>query len=80
MPWLQLKNDLESAPADGSADQLIAIVVGLVSTHLVTRKEALYGLIECHVMRGKFISFKVILEIRGCKAMPVDQCPPHFLR
>jgi len=67
-----MEDDLESASAGRATDQLKAVAVRLVPSHLVVGEKALHCFLESHVMGGKFIRFKVILEVRRRETMPVD--------
>jgi hypothetical protein len=57
---------------------LIAITIGLVPSHYEVGKEALYRLFEGNAVPAKLIALKVVFEVGGRKAMPVDHFPPHL--
>jgi len=69
-----LKDNLESAFTDSSSNQLIAVTVRLVPTHLKVGEETFHGLLKCDVMCGEFVPLKVVFEVGRCETMPIDHC------
>jgi hypothetical protein len=56
---------------------LIAVTVGLVSTHHEVGEETLYRFFERNTVSGKLIAYEVIFEVGGHIAIPVDHCAVH---
>jgi hypothetical protein len=58
-----LKDNPELASSHGLADELVAILVFLVSPHLEIGKETFDSLFESDSMHGKFVFLEIIFKI-----------------
>jgi hypothetical protein len=66
-----LKDNLQSAPSKGLANQLVPVTIGFVPPNLEIREKALDGFLELDSMDRQFIVFKIVFEIGGSEALPV---------
>jgi len=71
----QLKDYLQRATTDRTAEQLISVTVALVSANREIRKESLDRLFECDGVRRQFVSLEVILEVSRLELIPLHHRP-----
>ena len=67
-----LKNDFESAPADGSCDQLIPVTIFPVPSDFEVEEKAFDRFFKCHIVRGKLIALEVVFKIGRYEPAPVN--------
>jgi hypothetical protein len=74
-----LEDDFQPPPADGSSQQLIAVVIGLVAPYFKVGEETLNRFHKSNAVSGKLVSLKVVFKVTRFEAMPVYQGICHLL-
>ena len=73
---LDLEDDFQRSSCECPPDQLKTISELFIPSNRVITEKTLDRFFEAHTVFRKLVTFKVVFEITGFEAMPINQSPP----